>query len=282
MIATHTTPNRNPLPTHNHTKMSNEEVRSTTASGVGGAAVYESGRAVEEYLQFHYGGDDCMPYAFGPKEALHFARRCGEICNTHAAKDRRGVAYDIGCAVGGTSFELSKGFDSVVGVDFSHAFIAAADKMKVEKESPYKSTVIADVRKERVAVLPEGAHPERVTFKQGDACNLGDIGKVDCFVAANLLCRLPEPIKFLQKAIECTTQGGILVLISPFSWLREYTAVDKWIGGTPECEDSAAEVATILSPHFELIHRQDEPFLIREHIRKFQYGVSDCTVWRKK
>eukprot|EP01061_Rhynchopus_euleeides_P018930 TRINITY_DN3119_c1_g4_i1.p1 TRINITY_DN3119_c1_g4~~TRINITY_DN3119_c1_g4_i1.p1 ORF type:complete len:277 (+),score=104.44 TRINITY_DN3119_c1_g4_i1:39-833(+) len=262
--------------------MSNQEVRSTTASGVGGSAVYESGRAVEEYLQFHYGGGDCMPYAFGPKEALDFAQRCGQICNKFAAPDRRGVAYDIGCAVGGTSFELSKSFEKVVGVDFSHAFIDAANKMKTDGEAPYKSTVIADVRKERVAKLPEGVQPDRTTFKQGDACNLGDIGMVDCFVAANLLCRLPEPMHFLQKAIECTSPGGILVLVSPFSWLREYTPVDKWIGGTPECEDSAAEVERILSPHFELVHRQDEPFLIREHIRKFQYGVSDCTVWRKK
>eukprot|EP01059_Diplonema_ambulator_P033210 TRINITY_DN6849_c0_g1_i1.p1 TRINITY_DN6849_c0_g1~~TRINITY_DN6849_c0_g1_i1.p1 ORF type:complete len:267 (+),score=76.84 TRINITY_DN6849_c0_g1_i1:65-865(+) len=265
--------------------MSQQQVRSTTASG-SGSAVYESERAVEEYLQFHFGGERCMPYGFGPKEALDFAQRCGKVCVEFAREDRRRVAYDVGCAVGGTSFELSKGFEKVVGVDFSHAFIAAANRMKDSKEHPYRSTEIADIRSEQMAILPAETHPSRVTFHQGDACNLGDIGPVDCMVAANLLCRLPSPISFLQKAIETITPGGILVLVSPFSWLTEYTAKDAWIGGycTPEGApvDSAAECAKILSPHFDLIHQKDEPFLIREHNRKFQYGVSDCTVWRKK
>eukprot|EP00754_Rhynchopus_humris_P044231 Rhum_TRINITY_DN3950_c0_g1::Rhum_TRINITY_DN3950_c0_g1_i1::g.12520::m.12520 len=257
-------------------------VRSTTASGVSGSAVYETAKAVEEYLQFHYGGDVNMPYAFGPKEALDFPRRCGEICNKFAAPDRRRVAYDIGCSVGATTFELSKSFEKVVGVDFSHGFIDAAKVMRDEGKAAYRSTVVADVRKEAVAVRPEGAVPERVEFRQGDACNLGDIGEVDCFVAANLLCRLPDPIKYLEKGIECTAQGGIFVLISPFSWLPEYTEKSKWIGGTEGCEDSAEACRKILEPHFELVHEQNEPFLIREHERKYQYGVSLCSVWRKK
>ena len=38
--------------------------------------VYETDRAVAEYLQFHYGSDeDLLPYANGPKEALDFASR---------------------------------------------------------------------------------------------------------------------------------------------------------------------------------------------------------------
>lgn len=32
---------------------------------------------------------------------------------------------------------------------------------------------------------------------------------------------------------------------------------------------------------FSLVHEEDVPFLIREHARKFQYGVSHATVWRK-
>ena len=257
-----------------------QQVRSTTASG-SGSAVYESERAVEEYLQFHYGGEDCMPYAFGPSGALNFAQRVGEICGKFADKNNRGTAYDIGCAVGGTSFELSKHFDKVVGVDFSHAFIAAANQMKDKTEMPYKSTHIADIRNQKTAKVDSDSKADRITFKQGDACDLGDIGMVDCMIAANLLCRLPEPIKFLQKAIDNISKGGILVLVSPFSWLPEYTPREKWIGGT-EGSDSAEECAKILSPHFNLIERHDEPFLIREHVRKFQYGVSDCTVWKRK
>jgi hypothetical protein len=75
--------------------------------------------------------------------------------------------------------------------------------------------------------------------------------------------------------------GGTLVLVSPYSWLEEYTAKHEWMGGTDAAPDSFAEVRAALEPEFELVHREDMPFLIREHARKFQWGVSDCTVWRK-
>lgn len=41
------------------------------------------------------------------------------------------AAFDVGCAVGRTSFDLSRSFKSVTGLDFSHAFIDAANSMKV-------------------------------------------------------------------------------------------------------------------------------------------------------
>ena len=76
------------------------------------------------------------------------------------------------------------------------------------------------------------------------------------------------------------------MLVSPYSWLEEYTAVDQWVGGTEENPDSAAEVEKLITSqeggnNLQLIYRQNMPFLIREHERKFQYGVSECTVWRK-
>lgn len=46
----------------------NLEERSTTSSAGGGTAAYETRKAVDEYLQFHFGADaDILPYANGPK-----------------------------------------------------------------------------------------------------------------------------------------------------------------------------------------------------------------------
>merc|ERR1712217_586832 len=101
------------------------------------------------------------------------------------------------------------------------------DNGKVE----YEATEQASIRSQLVARVPPTAKPERAEFKQGDACNLGDIGIVDCITAVNLLCRLPNPEAFLAKAAECIRPGGILVLVSPYSWLEEYTAKEKWLGG---------------------------------------------------
>mmetsp|Transcript_99499 Transcript_99499/g.319290 ORF Transcript_99499/g.319290 Transcript_99499/m.319290 type:complete len:269 (-) Transcript_99499:71-877(-) len=239
-------------------------VRSTAASG---STVYESGRAVEEYLHFHYAPREHMlPYKFGPTEALDFPARMAAIAAAHSRSDRRSVAYDVGCAVGRGTFEMTKTFDKVVGVDFSHAFIAAAQRLQELGSVEFEATEQALVRTPLVAHLPEGANAARAEFRQGDACNLGDIGAVDCITAVNLLCRLPEPQAFLQKSIDCIRPGGILVLVSPFSWLEEYTP----------------QVSAILGPFFELEARTDEAFLLREHARKFQWGVSDACVWRRK
>ena len=36
------------------------------------------------------------------------------------------MALDLGCAVGGAAFELARSFSHVLGIDFSHKFIEAA------------------------------------------------------------------------------------------------------------------------------------------------------------
>ena len=125
------------------------------ASGSGGN-VYETTTAVTEYIMFHYAEPaDILPYAVGPQNALQFAERSGvsalcpvstvfscvsvgirrtaAICNAIATKygvplDR---ALDVGCAVGGATFQLSKYFKEAVGVDFSHAFVNTSNVLKV-------------------------------------------------------------------------------------------------------------------------------------------------------
>ena len=101
-------------------------------------------------------------------------------------------------------------------------------------------------------------------------------GSFDAIIASNLLCRLPSPRKFLRDISSFIKPDGVLVLISPYSWLEEYTPKSEWIGGLEDGKDSATEVETFLlqnSP-LKLVHRENIPFLIREHERKYQYGVS--------
>jgi SAM-dependent methyltransferase len=111
-------------------------------------------------------------------------------------------------------------------------------------------------------------------------------GKFDAVFASNLLCRLPEPKKFLQEIGGFVAKDGIFALISPYSWLEEYTAKEKWIGGVVGADGTPVNsfdvVASLLSADFELVKRQDYPFMIREHERKYQWGVSDGTFWRRK
>jgi hypothetical protein len=76
------------------------------------------------------------------------------------------------------------------------------------------------------------------------------------------------------------------VLISPYSWLEEYTKESEWFGGLVDDKsgsdrDSFEELKAFVGDSLELVHTENMPFLIREHERKFQYGVSHVTIWRK-
>lgn len=67
---------------------------------------------------------------------------------------------------------------------------------------------------------------------QGDACALpAGLGTFDAVLAANLLCRVPDPQTCLQGIADAMNPGGVLVLTSPFTWMEDYTAKSKWVGG---------------------------------------------------
>ena len=52
---------------------------------------------------------------------------CAQVCIDTAKKyNLTGRAFDLGCAVGRTSIDMAEYFDEVVGLDFSKAFIKAA------------------------------------------------------------------------------------------------------------------------------------------------------------
>ncbi len=188
--------------------------------------------------------------------------------------------------MGRTSFDLTESFSRVVGLDFSHAFIAAANALKVDRAAPFSMSVEGETTVSLVARVPETAQPGRVTFLQGDACALPSAaalgGRFSVIHGANLLCRLPEPTAFLSALPSLLLPRGLVVLVSPYSWLTTYTAKEKWMGGRKEGPVSSAATLTkhMNGLGFTLVHQGDCPFLIREHARKFQWGCSHITIWQ--
>mmetsp|Transcript_39897 Transcript_39897/g.55460 ORF Transcript_39897/g.55460 Transcript_39897/m.55460 type:complete len:325 (-) Transcript_39897:310-1284(-) len=265
--------------------------RSTASSGVskgGGPAIYESQRAVQEYLCFHFlTGMDLVPYSCAPREALDFTKRCAQLCKKHACKNPQ-LALDLGCAVGGQSFELTRHFQEVIGIDFSHAFVDAANMMRDKKKTTIFVQEEGELMVEKTVGLPSGINAGRARFIQGDACNLpkSHFGPFDCILAANLLCRLPDPRALLNRLPTLVNTGGIVVFVSPYSWLEEYTPKELWLGGKENEGKPVMSNSTlkhIMSGlNFSLVEEADMPFLIREHARKFQWGCSHATVWRFK
>jgi len=245
--------------------------------------IYESDRLVREYLLFHYGEpDEVLPWKHGPREALGFAARCVREMLNSSSVGRDARALDVGCAVGRSSFELAGHCREVIGIDYSQAFVAAAAKVCAEGAVDYEYAVEGDRTARATARVPPGIDASRVKFEVGDAMNLrADLGSFDVVLAANLLCRLPDPHVFLARLPDLVKPGGQLLLTTPFTWLAEFTPRDKWIGGRGEME-SAEELTRLLEPHFELKLSKELPFLIREHARKFQWSLAWGTRWVRR
>ena len=225
---------------------------STGPSAGGGPAVYETKRAVNEYLQFHFGDpNDVLPYKDGPHDALKFTQRCADLCAKHtkSVKTSRvepaGLALDIGCAVGGSTFELARHFAVVEGLDYSRAFVTAARLMKERGALQYTCFREGEVTRKLRGSVHERIDRRRCSFREGDACELPKsllggggsekdfdvFGRHDAVLAANLLCRLPDPAAFLAQCPKLVRPGGVLVLVSPYSWLEAWTPKDAWLGG---------------------------------------------------
>ncbi|NWK55546.1 putative 4-mercaptohistidine N1-methyltransferase [Verrucomicrobiaceae bacterium N1E253] len=236
---------------------------------------YESDQLLNEYLLMHYGSDEqVMPWSFGPQEALHFpVRTVARFSDKPVAR-----SLDLGCAVGRSSFELSRSSGEVLGLDFSANFIAAAQHLKEQGCLYYPVKEIGDRESQAVARVPDGCHSEQCHFLQGDAMNLpSDLGCFDRVHAANLICRLSDPVKLLDRLPSLVRTGGELVLATPCTWLDSFTAPDKQPGG-----DTFEWLRQKLDASFDLDLQVDEPFVIRETARKFQWSVSLVTRWQKR
>lgn len=243
---------------------------------------YESRRLVDDYLFFHYA--DLEETRCGlpvPAEAWGFATRV--VRELWPGGTEVDSALDVGCAVGASSFELARRSRKVLGLDFSNAFIEAAREMQTHGHATARVPVEGRRMQDFTASAPEGIERTRVDFSVGDATALpADLGAFDVVLAANLVCRLPEPMKFLSRLPDLVKPGGALLLATPFSWLEDFTPVDHWLAGTEGSEPSFDILQRILALDFELEATKDLPFLIREHSRKFQYGISLGSRWRRR
>ncbi len=242
--------------------------------------LYESAKLLSEYLLLHFGGEEeVLDGKPGPREALDFPGRCVRDLLDSVAQDAR--ALDIGCAVGRSSFELAKHCEEVVGIDFSANFIRAAQHLSEHGSMDYERPIEGDLTDRKTAVV---AKHKNVSFEVGDAMNLRpEFADFDIVLAANLICRLPEPMKFFDRVPSLVKPGGQLLLTTPFTWLEDFTPREHWLGGRQgEGVRSLDRLKEILAPHFALELEKDLPFLIREHARKFQYGVALGTRWRRR
>ena len=247
---------------------------------------YDTATQLNEYLVFHYGNDaSVLPWDFGPVKALGFHKRLvGWVDKSRLHTGCR--ALDLGCAVGRISFELARTCESVVGVDYSTTFVESAKKIKESGLVAFQLTREGNLSSSAQVRLPSDLDRERVSFCQGDAENLPDsFGKFDVIIMANLLDRVAHPRKVLSRLRDITQPGAQVIICSPFTWWDEFTQPEERLGGFIQGDKEVTSmdtVAELLEPDFHQTKVANEPFLIRQHERKFFMSVACVGLWIRR
>lgn len=246
---------------------------------------YDADRILNTYLLFHYGTrEEILAGSHLKAAGASFPDAFFEfpVATVRGTFDLSatpfGRALDVGCAVGRSTFELSRFADEVIGIDFSAPFIGAANRLQSGESLPYARYSEAHLTEPLVAHAPEDAQLDHVSFETGDAMALrDDLGAFDLVHAANLLCRLSEPRHFLDRLPALVKPGGQLVLATPATWWEEFTPRENQPSGpTLDYLDDC------LGPNFERQSVREIPFFICEHVRKHQVSTSQTSTWIRK
>jgi putative 4-mercaptohistidine N1-methyltranferase len=240
------------------------------------APYYESDDALAQYLWLHY---------VGPGDTAPFPVRCVTHTLDRTRLSASARALDVGCAVGRSAFELARYCGEVVAVDYSQRFVEAARHLQGGAALDFELVEQGELKERFTARAPVGVDGKRLQFEQGDAHALpDDLGTFDVVLMANLLCRLREPRRCVDRASGLVRPGGQLVITTPSTWKQIYTPRENWLGGWSRDGRAVRTLDglhEVLDPHFTLQRRLDLPLLIREHARKFEYIVAEATVWQR-
>ena len=101
--------------------------------------------------------------------------------------------------------------------------------MQSGEELTFNVPIEGDISKEVTVVQEPGVDANvmaKVNFFQGDACALSEYVEnkegftFDGVIMANLLCRLPDPMACLNALPKLVNNGGVVVIVTPFTWLE--------------------------------------------------------------
>ena len=246
-----------------------------------GGGYYDLDSTRDEYLAFHYPGEDPLAELLGAgatplEERYPFGVR--SLWEPRPAER----ALDVGAAVGRVTFDLARDHEEAIGIDFSATLIDAAREVQRRGRARYRTIVEGNITREwNVPVETE----TNATFAVADALALpfadGEFGTV---VGLNLIDRVPDPLRALDEMVRVTASGGRLVVGSPYTWLDTFTPPERWLGGFERAGSVVRGRETVrerCSRLFVCIQELRLPFFISHHARSGQLGVAHIQVFSK-
>jgi SAM-dependent methyltransferase len=220
-------------------------VESLVGDCCGPASAFDTMRT---YLSFyawdHYGDLDPVegPGEPRPGSVVRALRSVAAL-----APEMRGPVLDLGCAVGRTTFDLTRQQSGLVlGIDtnLSMLRLASAVLRRGRVQFPRRRIGIVYDRRSFNVVLP-GA--ERVDFWACDALALPLAPEaVGAAVAMNLLDCVASPRDMLAGMRRVLVGKGTALLATPYDWSPGATPVEAWIGGHSQRSEQGGAAEPLL------------------------------------
>ena len=216
---------------------------------------YESDESISSYCDLYYGKDNLYTNYV-------------DLLRPYLKDLKNSKALDLGCCVGRTSFELAKIYDEVLGIDFSANYINIGVKLKLYDFVNYKIKKEDKTFEERAISLKDfdlEKVKDKVSFMQGDACNLKKIYKdFDLIFYSSLIDKLYYPKKFLEDVSRRINKNGFFVFLSSHNWFHEHINENN------------------LFLEFELLDKIEVSSFIKMKNKNYENKTLLMSVWKKK
>ncbi|PZP11453.1 MAG: putative 4-mercaptohistidine N1-methyltransferase, partial [Aliarcobacter butzleri] len=216
---------------------------------------YESDESISLYCDLYYGKDNLYTNYV-------------DLLRPYLKDLKNSKALDLGCCVGRTSFELAKIYDEVLGIDFSANYINIGVKLKLYDFVNYKIKKQDKTFEERAISLEDfdlEKVKDKVSFMQGDACNLKEIYKdFDLIFYSSLIDKLYYPKKFLEDVSRRINKNGFFVFLSSHNWFNEHINENN------------------LFSEFELLDKIEVSSFIKMKNKNYENKTLLMSIWKKK
>ena len=205
-------------------------------------------------------------------------------------KGTNGYALDIGCAVGRLSFEMSKTYSHVIGIDTSKTFIEKARELLIKRRLDFDLIIEGHMTETRSCDLDDQWNYDSVEFIVADALALPFPKSLFSTVSSvNILEKVPDPLLHLTEADRVLREKDSMFLFSdPFSWDESVMDSGLWLGGKANGRYSGrgmGNISRILSdgdgvfdPPLEIIEKKDIAWKIRKTANLWEHINSQSVV----
>jgi uncharacterized protein YbaR (Trm112 family)/SAM-dependent methyltransferase len=219
------------------------------------------------YLDAHW-GDRAEPPPDGP--GAGFGARAIVDKIAERARDRVGLAVELGCSTGRIVGELAAGADQVVGVELSFGTIRRARKLLDGERLEYPRRAIGRHYTAAHAAAGDRAVPRaRRLLVCGDALDPPLVpGVFDRVVALNLIDSVASPKQLLAVVDGLCAPGGEILLSSPYAWQSSVMADGERLGGLdPAADLRAMLVGGAIGARYEIEDEAELPWTLRRDAR---------------